>query len=784
MRASVLTLCILAAASAACRRAAPEARPSRAVPPIAGTFAIDGLSAPVRVTRDTWGVPHIVARTAGDLFVAQGFVQAEDRLFQMDLWRRSAQGRLAEVLGANFVGRDAMTRRVQYRGDLDAEWASYGPDTRAIAAAFVRGVNAWVAIAREHPPEAFVLAGWLPERWQPEDLLNRTDAFRASGDALGEVFRARLVAALGVDRAKAILGADAPAGVPPDLDPAAITFQVGDVLREVGTPPFFISLEKGVGSLFPPSPASGSNAWAIARGRSASGAPIVAMDPHRPLVNPSLRYLVHLTAPGWNVIGATAPWLPGVSAGHNDRVAWGMTAADADTEDLYVERLNPDNSHQIEAAGGWRNTTVVRESVWVKGSAVPVTFDREYTPHGVVIGVDREKGRAFALRWSGFEPGGAAELGALALDRAGSAAELRTALARWKMPAVEVVYADAADGAIASQVAALAPLRRGADGRLPAAGWTGPVDWIGWRTLDELPHATNPPVGFVASANRSRARTERLRTVLAPPRSFSIDDFKQLQHDVTAWNASRLVPVLSRLRAPRPDVDEARRRLLMWNRRVSADSTEAALYVGWELAAKRMLAARRLPAELVDEFLTRSSDTLIAALAEPSRAWFDGNATAARDRLVLDALSSAVDDLNRRGGAGAGRRPWGDWHATTFTYPLAIDDAGRRRFDVGPFARGGYADTVMSTAGQMFDATTGASFSAIVDTGDWDASVAQNAPGQSESPDSPHFADLARAWAAGDYFSLAFSDAAVAASAESTLTLVPRSAGAPRNPSK
>jgi penicillin G amidase len=771
------------AIGAACRRPPPEAPPSTA-PPVAGTFAVDGLSAPVRVTRDRWGVPHIAARTTADLFLAQGFVQAEDRLFQMDLWRRASQGRLAEVLGANFVGRDAMTRRIQYRGDLEAEWASYGPDTRAIAAAFVRGINAWVAVAREHPPEAFELAGWRPEAWQPEDLLNRTDAFRASGDGLDEVFRARLVTAVGVERAKAILGAEAPAAVPTGVDPAAITFQVGDMLRQVGTPPFFISLEKGVGSLFPPASASGSNAWAIARGRSASGAPIVAMDPHRPLINPSLRYLVHLTAPGWNVIGATAPWLPGVSAGHNDRVAWGMTAAGADTEDLYVERLNPDNRHQIEAADGWRNTTVVRESVWVKGSGVPVTFDREYTPHGLVIGVDREKDLAFTLRWSGMEPGGAAELGSLALDRANSASELRTALGRWKTPAVDVVYADAADGEIASQVAALVPIRRGADGRLPSAGWTGAGEWIGWRTLDELPHASNPAAGFVASANQSRARTERLRAVLAPSRSFSVNDFKRLQHDVTAWNASRLVPLLSRLRAGQPDVEEARHRLLLWDRRVAADSLAAPLYVAWEMAAKNMLAAQRLPAELRDEFVMHSSDTLIAALTQPTRAWFDGGVAAARDRLIMSALSSAVEDLNRRTGTGTALRRWGDWHQTTFTHPLAIDDAARRRFDVGPFARGGYADTVMSTGGQMFDATSGASFSAIFDTGDWDASVAQNAPGQSERPDSPHFADLARGWAAGEYFPLVFSDAAVAASAESTLTLVPRRAGPPRSAPK
>ena len=192
------------------------------MPQVSGTLAVAGLTAPVRIVRDTWGVPHIYAQSQDDLFFAQGFVQAQDRLFQMDLWRRSAQGRLSEVLGPNFIERDAMTRRMQYRGDPAAEWASYGPDAKAIAEAFVRGVNAWVALARERPPEEFVLAGWKPEPWSADDLLNRTDAFTASGDALDEVFRARLVAAVGLARARLLLPGERAIEAPAGLDAAAV----------------------------------------------------------------------------------------------------------------------------------------------------------------------------------------------------------------------------------------------------------------------------------------------------------------------------------------------------------------------------------------------------------------------------------------------------------------------------------------------------------------------------------------------------------------------------------
>lgn len=727
--------------------------------------AVAGLSAPVRVTRDSWGVPHISASNRDDLFFAQGFVQAGDRLFQMDLWRRAAQGRLSEVLGANFIGRDAMTRRIQYRGNLDREWDSYGPEARTIASAFVAGINAWVAIAEERPPESFVLAGWLPERWRSEDLLNRTDAFLASGDAAGEIFRAQLISAIGPGRASALLG-EGPVTVPAALDLSAVTYHLADGLRQIGTRPFFTALKGPVRESETSQAAGGSNAWAIDGSATATGAPIVATDPHRLLASPALRYLVHLSAPGWNVIGATAPWLPGVAIGHNDRIAWGMTALAADTMDLSVQRLNPENSHQVEVDGGWQNTTVVTGTVWVKGSARPVSFTREDTPDGVVVGVDRQRNLAFTLRWSGLEPGGASELAALALDRAASIADARSALARWRMPSVEVVLAERA-GPIALHRAGAVPTRRGGDGRIPAVGWTGQLQWTGWQSFGEERPSTSTG-RFVASANGSRARTERLRAVLmaaTPDRPASIDDSAQLQQDVVSSNAERLVPLFERLSSSRRDVEEARQTLLNWDRRIAVGSTPAALYVAFERLARRAMVEPHVPPELVDELVLRSNETFVPAVATASPVWFTGDAPKQRDDLMMRALTAAVDEVTgRRDGAG-GR--------IVFAHPLGITDAARKRFNLGPFERPGYVDTVMSLAGRTPEASIAASFSAIFDLADWDRSVAQLAPGQSESPDSPHFGDLAKLWVAGRRFPLAFSDEALAANTVSTLTLMP-----------
>ncbi|HWF84929.1 MAG TPA: penicillin acylase family protein [Vicinamibacterales bacterium] len=554
-----LGLCALSLCLSACSRT--PAPPPPLTPQVTGTLEIAGLSAPVRIVRDRWGVPHIYAESAGDLFTAQGFVQAEDRLFQMDLWRRSAQGRLSEVLGPNFIERDAMTRRVQYRGDLDTEWASYGPDTKAIATAFVRGINAWVAIARARRPEEFVLAGWAPELWSAADLLNRTDAFLESGDAVDDVRRA-------------------------DLSDV-----VADAIRRVGTAPFFVSLAapvtEGVGSK-PSAIAVDAGAAESVRQPDLTGGYVTAArggalafsEARGGFEHPAARYLVHLHAPGWNVIGATRPWLPGVAVGHNERVAWGMAPFTADTQDVYIEPLHA------------ADRSLVNDVVVVKGRAKPFGFVSEFTPHGVIVASDRQRGQAFAVRWSGTEPGAASELAALALDRVQTWTAFRAALARWKMPARQVAYADA-EGNVGLQTAALIPIRR--------AG-----EWRGWTALDDLPHVFNPRTGSV----------------------------------------------------------------------------------------------------------TAGTDIVPSQIAAPQ---------------VL------------------------------FAHVLGITDAARRRFNIGPLPPGG-ARPVRGS----------------LDPANWDRSRAMVAPGQSAAPASPHFRDLALLWSQGLDIPLAFTDAAVTANAETTLTLVPR----------
>ena len=389
-----------------------------------------------------------------------------------------------------------------------------------------------------------------------------------------------------------------------------------------------------------------------------------------------------------------------------------------------------------------------------------------------MVALDRDRHLAYTIRWSGSEPGAAAELGALAIDRARSWSEFRSALTRWKMPSAEFVYADV-EGHVGRQTVALTPGRPGWTGALPVPGDTREYEWRGWATLDSLPHALDPASGVVASANDSRARLNRIDEVLDLERSRSIEGFEQLQHDVLAWNAQQLVPLLVSLHPGRADVEDRRQRLVRWDRRVTVDSPEAALYVTWERTLVAALAARRVPSELMAGLATRASSLLVPALVHPSRTWFDGNVDQARDALLLTSLEAAVDEL--RGSApGTGWTPWGRIHAATFAHPLGITDRARRRFNVGPLAVPGYAETVFSMPVAGPERSVGASFRVIIDLGDSDRSVATNPPGQSGSPGSAHFRDLAPLWAAGEYIPLPFGDRAVQDNAESTLTLVPR----------
>jgi penicillin amidase len=768
-----LSICLLCAISVMWARAnAQEAKKTiqeqaqSTVSVIQGTLKLQGLQQPVRVLRDRWGVAHIYGQNQHDLFFAQGFVAAQDRLFQMELWKRSGQGRLAEVLGPSALFRDISARQLRYRGDMTAEYKSYSPDTKEILEAFTAGINANIAsrLAADGRglPAEFKIAGFKPEPWKPEDCLNRMAAYAMTGNAVAELEHAEMVEAVGPEKASKLL----------DLNPK-VTLDPTPGVDFSGLAPGL--LENLIGSdsriRFPTYYIEGSNDWTISGALTQSGKPILANDPHRVIAVPSLRYMVHLVAPGWDVIGAGEPSLPGVALGHNQQVAWGFTIFGADQQDLYLEELNPQDISQYRTEKGWERMQVQRETFKVRGG-LDVTVDLKFTRHGPVLWQDHR--RALALRWVGMEPGTAGYLSSLAVDRAENWQQFTDAMKRWNVPSENIVYADK-QGNIGEYSVGLSPIRKKWMGLLPVPG-VGGYEWEGFIPTGDLPHSYNPPRGFIATANNkmtpdpypynigfewySRYRVQRIDQVLDSARKenhkLTVEDSERLQTESVSLPAIELVQLVRKTAGDHPNPEQ--QLLIGWNGSVDKNSPAAALYEVYMEELKKAVVHQVAPPQLW--FLARNFTEyqVLNVLSNPTEDNFGTNPEAKRNRLLEQALQAASERLSKLQGADSAKWNWGQLHFTQFHHSLspAIKD-------LGPLPRSGDGETVGATGfyGDTFEQLVGASYREILDLSDWDKSVAINTPGQSGEPGSAHYSDLMPLWGQGVYFPLRYSQEAV-----------------------
>ena len=486
-----------------------------------------GCGEPVEILRDRWGIAHIYARNEHDLFLAQGYNAARDRLFQLELWRRQATGTLAEIQGPRALAGDVGARLLRFRGDMAGELDHYHPRGAAIVGAFVGGINAYIEQTEREParlPVEFRVLGIKPGRWTPEVVVSRHNGLYRNVDPGGRV---------------------RPARPPPGRRPGPGSCSTCTPANPSSSPTRRSTCRSSPtahgdlpGLARPgPVPARGRRARASAPRRRAGpgagrrrcdgrrpgrrpdrsrrpgeqqlgrspapgrprGAPILANDPHRSLLLPSLRYWVHLVAPGWDVIGAGEPALPGVSVGHNEHGAWGFTIFPIDQEDLYVYETDPADPSRYRYRGGWEAMRTIRETIAVKGAA-PVAVDLKFTRHGPVVAEDRAHHRAYAIRAAWLEPGGAPYLASLRIDQAASWAEFREACRSFHVPSENMVWADR-DGHIGWQAVGLAPRRKGWNGLLPVPG-DGRYEWDGFLPILDLPHVADPPRGWFASANQ------------------------------------------------------------------------------------------------------------------------------------------------------------------------------------------------------------------------------------------------------------------------------------------
>ncbi len=815
-------------------------RAAAALSQVDGTLALGGLEQQVDVIRDRWGVPHIYAKTVHDLFFAQGFVAAQDRLWQLDLWRRNAEGKLAEVLGPSAVKRDTFARLLRYRGDMDAEWRGYGPDAKAIVTAFVEGINAQVALVTSPGgtlPIEFQLTGSRPERWSPETVIGRMAGYVMTRNLRSEVQRARQVRQFGAERVSQVQPVDprVPIVVPEGLDLEDITDGILDIAsgasetvrfpetlpRAVVPPRLFAfsptaresttsvdddavidARDRLAGEVVPVDSGSrdetwrsGSNNWVVSGALTSTGKPILANDPHRVIALPSLRYTVHLNGPGWNVIGAGEPALPGIAAGHNDRVAFGFTIVGMDQQDLYVERLDPRNPDRYLYRGASEPMRVERERILVRGEA-PREVELRFTRHGPVLHLDPARQRAYVLRWVGDEPGAAGYLRSLALDQARDWKSFREAVAGWKVPSENIIYADV-DGNIGWVAAGLAPIRPGWNGLLPVPGHEGRFEWDGFLALADLPQSYNPAKGYIATANHNILppgyskilgfewgaphRFNRIVEVLdgtpaGGPRRFTVADFERLQHDAQSVVARAICQALSIARAAHkgreveseaPHRTQAIDMLTGWDHVADKTSGAAALYELWLPRLSRAAVESVVPAAdrpMVGASL--STERLIEALR--------GAATdpAVQALLIGPPLDAAWGEAARVMGPDPSRWAWGRIHRSYWEHPLAFTPARREVFNLPDVPRGGDGTTPFATGGGGRQ-TAGASFREVIDLADWDRSTTINVPGQSGQPGSPFYGNLLGFWADEKYHPMAFTRAAVEANAKGRLELRP-----------
>jgi len=762
------------------------------------------LQAPAKVIVDHWGIPHIRAANVHDAFFVQGWNAARDRLWQIDLWRKRGLGLLSASFGASYVAQDRATRLLLYRGDMAAEWASYPAEARDETKAFVAGINAYVAqvsAGRAALPREFALTGTTPDRWSTDDVV-RIRSHALVGNLADEVERARLVCKGGapfltlhrkIEPVHEI-------HVPDGLDPCSVLADVLDNYllgtKSVSFAPPLLAQAGLPGAVWADSVTlannqEGSNNWVVDAAHSATGRPILANDPHRAHGVPSLRSLVDMAAPGLHIAGAGEPSLPGVSFGHNETVAWGLTIFYADQEDLYVYQTSADHPGAYLYQGNWQPFRLVRETIAVRGEA-PRDVELAYTRHGPVI--HQDEGHAFALRTVWTEPGGAGYFNAAWLYRANSWADFTVAHNHWSAPSLNLVYADT-HGDIGWRPSAFIPQRRGWDGMMPVPG-DGRYEWHGMIPGPDLPEIRNPARGFIATANAmdlprdwpsetrpigfvwpDPSRLDEIEARLGAKPKLTLDDMSAIQTDTTSRLALRATALLGGLDAGDPDARAAIALLKGWDGNESADSAPAALAEIW-LASHLVPTTANTVAkgELAKALEDSGAGAVIDWLARAD-ARLGADPATSRRTILLTSLAEAWRDAVARLGADPAHWHWGDLHLAQWAPAIAprVPASERAKWTVGPLGVGGSGTTPMATwdARNAYGVAGGASVRMVLDVGAWDNSRVINTPGESGDPDSPHYRDLFPLWATGRYVPFVFSDAAVMAAAERVIVLEP-----------
>jgi penicillin amidase len=758
---------------------------------------LSGLQEEVEIMIDPFGIPHIYAKNENDMFFAQGFQAASDRLFQFEMWRRQARGLLSDIFGERELEKDIASRLFSYRGDPLAEFNHYHPNGYKIMHSFVNGVNAAIDIALlnlDSLPVEFRLLGIKPEHLKPEDIISRHQGLL--GNLIDEWETALVVHQIGEEKTKEINWYH-PNN--PDLRLDSLVKEIlsypdiMDLYRAFKRPVNYIPEDiiafsarnstenyRALSSLMNEEQISlneekqviGSNNWVISGALSESGFPMLANDPHRAMSAPSLRYITHLVSPGWNVIGGGEPTIPGVSIGHNEYGAWGLTIHATDSEDMYVYELNPSNVLQYKYQGKWLDFIEIKDSISVKGKGMHYV-SLYYTVHGPVLKMINEKNIAVAVKCAWLEKGGAPYLASLRMNQAKNWDEFKLACTYSHIPGENMIWADRL-GNIGWQTVGIAPIRNNSSGMVPVIG-DGSRDWDGFIPISERPSSYNPSHNYVVTANENVVplnfkypktvgfswsdpyRGVRIKEYLGSGKKLSALDFMLLQSDYLSLPARQLVPFIPGIPAFKK-YDKFTAFFNGWDYTLSPNSIAATIYDAWERVIMSEYKLLFVP-EKVRSLVTPQLKMIMNNLLFPD-AKFGSQPVQGRNDFLFKTFEKAIQNVEQKLGKEVNMWQYGQLKnkhvLLKHPFSAVVNQNIRSLLEVGPAPRGGNGFTANVT-GRGDNQTHGASFRFISDLQNWDYCLATNTPGQSGNPNSPFYRNLFPIWINNQYFPLYFT---------------------------
>jgi penicillin amidase len=794
----------------------------RPLPRLDGSVAIGGLTDGVIVDRDAWGRPWIRAKSLQDLVTAQGYVMAQDRLWQMDLLRRAASGDLSEIFGEIGLRYDRENRTLGMRQAAERAVADSSPEIRELLEAYARGVNDNIAERGGKWPIEFVALGYRPRPWSLADtyLISLYMYKTLTSTWKEKLNRQWITEKVGEERARDLFVSDSPldhliwtgaSSLPPLASPAASrsSTRLGKPAAgfdDHAAPPFASVAWDAARNFLAQFEAEsseviGSNNFVVSGAHTASGRPLLANDTHLQLSTPALWYIVHLTAPGLNVEGFALPGAPLVIIGHNERIAWGFTNSNADVEDLYVENFSDVNPLEYSTGGKMLTADLRHEVIHVRGKA-DATLDVVVTRHGPIVHRDaaEQGGRAYALRWTALEPGGL-DFGFPLLDEAHDWSSFIETTRHIAGPGQNTIYADV-DGNIGFTIPARIPVRANGNGALPVPGDTDLYEWKGYIPFEELPRVQNPPDGIIATANARTVgpgykyylsdrqagpyRTARIYELLSGRTGLRPEDCNEIQNDIVSLPNRFLASALLQAAKTKQAADARAQRLVAklagWDARATAESVETS-FVEY---TRRAIFVRLLQPYLGDEVTTyelweplsvyndvwwRDKVFLENVLRERPAAWLPSG-FANYDELLMASADDAVAALQKQTGqARESAWNWGQLHPLDMVHPLGRAGLLHRLLSIGPYEQGGAIDTV-----RAMGVGHGPAMRFVADISNFDQSLMEIPAGESGQYASPYYRDQFVEWFAGRGIPTAFSNAAEDGARAHRLTLLPASA--------